>query len=153
MVVGYGRRHRWRLQLHDTGTAKNRAHDDRRRAGERGLKLSDDGYLLQKVVPQSKITREIDWKALGITIQMVHDFDRTKKAQMDVLREAIIRGSVPQDDQDRYHISKMCSPYAPPPDDRDVFVWYDDIGNLSGTAGYLRIRDGYVFSRAVVIMS
>jgi hypothetical protein len=54
---------------------------------------------------------------------------------------------------DRHYVALMCMPYRPMPDDRDMFVWYSDIGVLSGSAGYLRIRDGYVYDRRVVIRS
>lgn len=115
------------------------------------VKTSDDGHLLMQSVRKSCIERVIDWKTLGIT--------------KDYIREQFLLGEVkrkealcnyedhPSDDRDRYFVAEMCMPYNPPPDDRDMFVWYDDTGVLSGTAGYLRIRDGYVYSRRVVIIS
>jgi hypothetical protein len=113
------------------------------------MKISEDGHLLMKTVPKASIRRTIDWKSLGIT-----EADIKKQSNLSkVERDGIVRKLEEQSDIDRYYIIDMLLPYNPPPDDRDEFVWYNDIGVLSGTAGYLRIRDGYVYGKRVVMMS
>lgn len=120
--------------------------------------LSQDNYLLQKVVSSQTIQRLIDHKKFNITrdycteqlkLKYTHgkticDKDIDKRKQPD---------PNDQDEMDKFYITEMCLSYNPPPDDRDIFVWYNDIRALSGTSGYLRIRDGYVYAKKVIWIS
>lgn len=107
-----------------------------------GVEISDDGYLLSKIVHSRTVTRVIDWKSLGITNKMIDEAARIGKDNHPD----------PDDEEsmDRAYVINLCLPYNPKPDDRDVFVYYNDIQALSGTAGYMRIRDGYVWGREIV---
>jgi hypothetical protein len=108
---------------------------------------SDERYLLQQVVPVSKIQRVINWRELGITKEYI-------KEQSRLHVRVISTGKLPdvnnQVEMDRYFVVELCMPYNPLPDDRDTFVYYNDIGALCGDAGYIRLRDGYVQGRKVV---
>lgn len=106
------------------------------------MKTSEDGYLLQKVIPKDTITRTIDWRELGITKEYVNEQAKLNKKDKPNLDD--------EKATDKYFITEMCLPYNPMPDDRDEFVYYNDIRALSGSAGYLRIRDGYVWGHKVV---
>jgi hypothetical protein len=116
--------------------------------------LSDDGYLLQKVVPAKKIQRTIDWKPLGITKEYINEQCELAHGPFDEKFHFTDNRKIPnldsEEEMDRYYITDLCMPYNPIPDDRDEFVYYNDIGALCGDAGYLRIRDGYVWGRRIV---
>lgn len=122
----------------------------------KGVNVSEDEYLLQKVVPRDTIKRIIDWKSLGITKAYI---DKQSKRKHDWYTGKVDKEPEPnfnrdnQEEMDRFYVTEMCLPYNPAPDDRDVFVWYNDIRFLSGTAGYIRIRDGYVWGQMVVMRS
>ena len=121
------------------------------------MKTSSDGYLLQKVIPKEKIQRTIDWKALGITKEYIKEQCDLAHGPLDETLHFTDNRVRPnydnQEEQDRYWLADICFPYNPCPDEKDVFVYYNDIGCLSGSAGYLRIRDGYVWGHRIVIVS
>lgn len=108
------------------------------------IQISEDGYILQKIVLKDTIKRIIDWKKFNITKEMIRDHisstEKTTYPNID---------TIDINQMDLYHVMNMCSPYSMP-DDKDTFVYYNDIGVLSGTAGYIRIRDGYVYDRRIV---
>ena len=119
------------------------------------MKTSENGYLLRLVVHKDTIKRVVDVSTLNITPEYI-------KEQCD-LKYGSTKGSIGrtldnrerpnidiQEHMDRYYITDLCMPYNPPPDEHDVFVYYNDICALSGTAGYIRIRDGYVWGQSVV---
>ena len=113
-----------------------------------GIKINEDGYLLHKSYHKSKIIRVIDWKEMNITDKEIRDYS---SKSMD----KNFKGPNHDDEaaMDRFHVIILSLPYNPPPDERDVFVYYNDIGVLCGRAGYMRIRDGYVYGEKVVMMS
>jgi hypothetical protein len=118
--------------------------------------VSEDGYLLSKVVPLSTVTRFIDWKELNLTDDYIKEQSKLKLGKLvdgKFIDERIKPDWSNQEEVDRFIIAEMCAPYNPPPDDRDVFLYYNDIQVLSGTAGYIRLRDGYVWGRKVIAMS
>lgn len=112
------------------------------------IRVTDDGYLLAKSYNYKKITRIIDFESLGITEETVKKFNKdefTKQNKFyDLQKNQKLR--------DYFYITIMLK-YYKFPDELDIFVYYDDIGILSGSAGYLRIRDGYVYSKQVEIVS
>ena len=117
------------------------------------LFLSRDDYLLQKVVHSSTIKRVIDWHNFGITREYCREQFNLKYTNESLSKTKDNRKQPDPDNQevmDKYYITDLCLPYNPPPDERDIFVWYNDIRALSGTAGYLRIRDGYVYNQIAV---
>lgn len=118
-----------------------------------GIQISEDGYLLQKVIPASKVVRVIDWKSLGITSLTIQKSSSEKYGPDLIHPKDVRKRPTSQEDEDRFFVTELCHPYNPKPDDNDVFVYYDDIQFLSGTAGYLRIRDGYVQGHKVVSVS
>jgi hypothetical protein len=124
---------------------------------EKGIQISEDGYLLQKVIPAAKVVRVIHWKALGITPLTIQKSISLKLSWDDP--NLGFQDGRPRPDpenmeeMDRFYVTELCHPYNPKPDDHDVFVYYNDIEMLSGTSGYIRIRDGYVQGRLVVTRS
>jgi hypothetical protein len=114
------------------------------------IMVSNDQHLLSKVVPAKSIQRHIDWKALGITEESIKAHRERKEIIQDGRGRWCPDHDASQEQQDRFYIHELCLPYNPPPDDRDVFSYYNDMACLSGTAGYLRIRDGYVWGQKVV---
>lgn len=119
--------------------------------------LSRDQHLLQKVVHKDTIQRVVDWKALGITKEYIDEQCKLAHGPFDKEFKFTDNRVVPDPDnqeaQDKYWVTDLCFPYNPGPDYRDLFVYYNDIRALSGTAGYLRIRDGYVWGQRVVVRS
>lgn len=117
--------------------------------------LTDDGYLIQKVVPVSSIQRIIDWTSLNITKEYVKEQTNLKYGKLDKYLKFTDDRPRPDGDniheQDRFFITELCMPYNPLPDEKDVFVYYSTLVPLAGAAGYLRIRDGYVYGQRVVI--
>ena len=120
--------------------------------------LSQDNYLLQKVVSSRTIQRLIDHKKFEITEEYCREQSNLERTQINVWDKKPIDKRIKpdpndQDEMDKFYITEMCLPYNPPPDERDIFVWYNDIRALSGTSGYLRIRDGYVYAKKVIWIS
>lgn len=122
----------------------------------------DKEYLIMKVVPVSSVKRKIDWKALGITKEYINEQSKLKltwdETAVDHKGNKVwhvdkrVQPTTPEE-VDRFYVTELCLPYNPPPDDRDVFVFYNDIGFLSGTAGYIRLRDGYVYGQKITVRS
>lgn len=121
------------------------------------IHLSSDDFLLQKVLPAEKIKRHIDWTKLGITKESIQQSASEKYSGWDKNQRNIDKRIKPsyesEEEQDKFYITELCHPYSPKPDDRDIFLFYWDIQCLSGTAGYIRIRDGYVWGRIVTTVS
>jgi len=118
------------------------------------VRVSDDGYLLAKSVPKDSIKRIIDHMSMNITKEDMNELVRQKyKFNNDTLGQDDVRKHPDPSDQDamdRFYVMDLAIPYNPHPDERDIFVYYDDLGPLCGDAGYLRIRDGYVYGRKTV---
>ena len=122
------------------------------------LFLSRDDFLLQKIVHSSTIKRVIDWSNFGITPEYCreqHNLANTRTNVWDMTPTDKRKQPEPdnQDEMDKFYVTELCHPYGPRPGERDIFVWYNDIKALSGTAGYLRIRDGYVYNQIAVWVS
>jgi len=122
---------------------------------EKGVQISEDGYLLSKVIPADKITRIIDWRALGITPLTIQksaslQFDWNADRSMNNVDNRERPDPNDLESMDRFYVTELCHPYNPKPDNKDVFVFYSDIAALSGTAGYIRLRDGYVWGQLAV---
>lgn len=118
------------------------------------VKVDDEGYLLSRQFHKSAIKRVIDLVALGITPEYLKEQKTLSQGGWSNEKCDFIDNRVKpnidssQEEKDRYSISDMCM--WTPPDERDVFVYYDDIYALSGAAGYARIRDGYVYGVKIV---
>ena len=95
------------------------------------------------------------WKALGITKEYINEQSKLKLTWNDPKLDFDDKRVRPDiDDQeamDRFYVTELCLPYNPPPDERDVFAYYNDLGPLCGSAGYIRIRDGFVYGTMAVI--
>lgn len=118
------------------------------------VEVSEDGYLLQKVFHKNTVQRFIDWKALGITEAEIREQSKLKYGPIKNGRFVDQRKLPTTDEEmDRFCVIELCMPYNPPPDDLDEFFYYNDIGALSGSAGYIRIRDGYVWGTRRTILS
>lgn len=120
--------------------------------------LSQDNYLLQKIVSTKTLQRLIEHKKFEISERYCREQSNLMNTRINVWdKEPIDNRKKPdpnnQDEMDKFYITEMCMPYNPSPDERDIFVWYNDIKALSGTSGYLRIRDGYVYSKKVIWVS
>lgn len=121
------------------------------------IKVSDDGYALSKVIPKSAIKRIIDWKAIGVTRELIEQQLKLKLTWNDSKLSFDDKRIKPDiDDQqamDLFYVTELSMPYNPEPDEKDLFVYYNDIGPLSGSAGYIRFREGYVWGTKAVFRS
>ena len=109
------------------------------------LALSEDGYLLSKRFHSSCLKETIDISKI--------DFDRKRYIKKEEYLAEIDRpdyertghgGRRPTGLAETYHIQELYKYDTPKP--TDIVCWYDDIGILSGSAGYVLIRDGYVWN-------
>jgi hypothetical protein len=120
------------------------------------VKIDDKGYLLSRSIHKDTIKRIIDWKALNITKEEIDEASKLKNDYTDILKP-VDKRKLPdfsnEKSLDRFYVIDLSLPYNPPPDNRDQFVWYNDIIMLSGSAGYARIRDGYVYGTRIVMRS
>ena len=121
------------------------------------IKISDDGYALSKVIPKTAIKRIIDWKALGVTKEYIDQQTKLKLFWNDNKLNFADNRIIPDiDDQtamDSFFVTELSMPYNPEPDEKDMFVYYSDLGPLSGSAGYIRFREGYVWGTKEVFRS
>ncbi|MDR3503054.1 MAG: hypothetical protein P4L79_10795 [Legionella sp.] len=121
---------------------------------ELSVRVSDDGCLLMKSVPKNTIKRVVDHMAMNITKEDMNELVRQKyKFNNETLGQDDVRKRPDYNDRDacdRFYVMDLSVPYNPLPDERDIFVYYDDLGPLCGSAGYLRIRDGYVYGNRIV---
>lgn len=113
------------------------------------VRVTEDGCLLIKSFPKTCIKRIIDHMSMNITKDDMNELVKQKfKFNNETLKQDDVRKRPDYNDQaamDRFYVMDLSVPYNPPPDDRDIFAYYDDLGPLCGSAGYLRIRDGYVY--------
>lgn len=119
------------------------------------VRTTEDGFLVQKMMHIDCIQRSIDWQKLGITKEYIDEqsklqYSWDQKRTMNNIDSRKKPDIDNQEEMDRFYVTELCMPYNPPPDDKDVFVYYNDIRALSGTAGYIRFRDGYVYGTRVV---
>jgi hypothetical protein len=103
------------------------------------LRLSEDGFLLAKSLHSGCLKEEIDISKI--------DFDRkryiTKDEMLEENKTENYETRRPKNKVvETYHIQQLYKYDTPKPN--DIVCWYDDIGVLSGSAGYILIRDGYV---------
>lgn len=116
----------------------------------------EKGYLLQSLgIRIDHIEREIDPKALGVDEKYCWDQDQREREREKLEERYRPKRKFPetQEERDRYYVAKLCEGYNPPPDDRDTFVFYSDFGALSGSSGYIRIRDGSVYGTRIYMRS
>lgn len=118
------------------------------------VRVSEDGFLLQKMIHKDTLHRDIDWVKLGITKEYIDSQSKLRLSWNDPKLDFDDKREKPDPDDeeamDRFYVTELCLPYNPPPDERDVFAYYNDIRALSGTAGYVRIRDGFVYGMKAV---
>ena len=112
--------------------------------------ITEAGNLLQDTgVHKDDIKRIIDVSKLDITPEYINEQSRLRHSKFDENYKFVDARKKPKYGdtlaEDRYYVSDLCLPYNPMPDDRDTFVYFDNIRALSGRAGYIRIRDGYVY--------
>jgi hypothetical protein len=123
----------------------------------RDVRVTEEGFLIQKMLHKDCIKRIIDWKRLGVSEEYIDEQSKLSYEFNDVtvIREdKRVRPSYTDggnDEMDRFYVADLCLPYNPPPDDTDLFVWYDDLGPLCGSAGYIRFRDGFVYGTRVIV--
>jgi hypothetical protein len=116
----------------------------------------DKGYLLQSLgIRIDHIEREIDPQALGVDEKYIREQDRLEREREKLEEKYRPKRKFPetQEERDRYYVADLCKPYNPAPDERDTFVFYSDIGALSGSSGYIRIRDGSVYGSRIYMRS
>ena len=109
-------------------------------------------------MPASSIKRLIDWKQFELSkeylqkqVRLKHSFDDSNMSQVDKRIKPELSDI---ESCDRYYVTELCLPYNPPPmEGLDLFVFYDDMQALSGSSGYLRIREGYVVGSAILYRS
>jgi len=109
-----------------------------------GLALSEDGYLLQKVIHQSTLKKIIDTSYVNFE-KPISKEKMLKAADKESGERQPKEKSVVEE----YYIQQFYHAYNKPREG-DIICWYDDIRPLSGTAGYVLIRDGYVYSTVVL---
>lgn len=106
-------------------------------------RVDSEGYLLSRSFHKSKLTKEVDIsKYTWLKFEKKTDskkYDKFKKLFEDKEWDKIEKLG------EEYWIAKLYNPYYKMQDDDKVYE-YDDIGVLSGSAGYLLIRNGYVTS-------
>jgi hypothetical protein len=102
------------------------------------LALSEDGYLLQKVFHSKTLKEVVDISHIdlkkSISMEDVkndndNNWGRDRRPRKGSVTEA--------------HCIQKLYVYREPREG-DIICWYDDIGALSGSAGFVLIRDGYV---------
>lgn len=103
--------------------------------------LSEDGHLLMRMIHQSKIKRVID----------VSKIDMKKKITAKQMVRASQKGGDDNVISDTYNVQQLYK-YVDP-EENDVVVYYDDIGALSGSTGYILLREGYVYNSVLVSRS
>jgi hypothetical protein len=118
--------------------------------------VTEDGFLIQKMMHKDCIKRIIDWKRLDISKEYINEqsklsmvFDNETLKQHD--KRVRPKDGTDQDAMDRFYVADLCLPYNPMPDDTDLFVWYNALAPLSGSAGYIRFRDGFVYGTRVIV--
>ncbi len=113
-----------------------------------GLALSEDRYLLRKEMPASALKEVVDISDVDLNIP-VNEKEVKLYAKQD---DAVLF-----DDSDKpvgvyrtYCIQQLFT-YTGVPKEGDIVCWYNDLGPLCGSAGYMLLRDGYVRSTYAVI--
>ena len=123
----------------------------------RDVRVTEEGFLIQKSLHKDCIKRIIDWKRLDVSKEYIDEQSKLSSVfDLPLLRGQDKRVLPPytdggNDEMDRFYVADLCLPYNPPPAGTDMFVWYDSLGPLCGSAGYIRFRDGFVYEiRAIV---
>ena len=98
------------------------------------LNLSQDNYLLSKEMHSSKITRIVDFKNIDFSVPGPTEEDIKKTFDEKMIEEFSIRKL--------FEYDKV--------KEGDMVLYYSDMGVLSGSSGYILIRDGYVHRRRIV---
>ena len=110
------------------------------------LKCDEEGYLLYRGMHKSKLKRRVDLKSFD---WLWGDY----KTQVDRINELTDEFDArkwyvdcPDTDrlEDEIALAKLYKYEFAKSDDR-VYL-YDDIGDLSGSAGYVLIRDGFILN-------
>lgn len=119
------------------------------------VRVTEEGFLIQKMFHKDCIKRIIDWKSLGVSKEYIDEQSKLKLTwndpKLDFDDKRIRPDYDDQEAMDRFYVTELCLPYNPPPNDTDLFVWYDDLGPLCGSAGYIRFRDGFVYGTRVIV--
>lgn len=98
------------------------------------LNLSEDGYLLSKFrVHSSKIKEVVDLKQIDFSVPGPTLEDVKKDFDEKIIKEYSIR--------QLFEYVKV--------KEGDIVLHYYDIQPLSGSEGYLLIRDGYVYNSRI----
>lgn len=101
--------------------------------------VSDDGCLLSKSIPAKTLKYEIDLSKI--------DFNNPVSKE-DVANNYAFKTGGVTDKVENHFITDMYK-YNKVKDGDRVF-WYDNIGILSGSKGFVLIRDGYVWTTRAV---
>lgn len=122
-----------------------------------GLVRSPDGCLLQKSFSAKSLREEILFDQLDFTgiprtkYEPVSGTDAFEVSLLSHDDKVKLLESFKGDKKREwaFWVADMCGPYSPRRVG-DRFFWYNDIGALSGSAGIVQVRDGYVWGvRAV----
>jgi len=112
------------------------------------LALSEDGYLLSKVFHSKCLKKEIDISKINFEKRITREEFLKEIKHPDYVRsfEESQAGRQPKigSREESHYIHELYTYDRPKPN--DIVCWYDDIGCLSGSAGYVLIRDGYVWN-------
>jgi hypothetical protein len=103
---------------------------------------SSDGYILSKVMPGEKLKEKVDWERHNITEDEVREHHRNH----DPKTCRIPLGATASE---KWYLIHMQNPYFMLKEGDEVY-YYDDIGVLSGSTGYVWFRDGYVVGSQIV---
>ncbi len=137
--------------------------------------VSKDGYLLQKVIHKDTIKEEIFVEDLDFSfLPTRRNFSKDNPTSPDVSDFQGYADTYPEDrertrnkrnkfwDDNKIHgdknkeyawyITEIYHPYNRPKEG-DRFFWYNDIGCLSGTAGIILVRDGYISAQKAIVRS
>lgn len=112
-----------------------------------GLALSEDRWLLMKTIPAKCLKEVVDISDVDF-VNIVHE----KEVKDSVVTENVGGSSVPPAPGlfKTHMIQKLYEYHGRTPKEGDIVCWYNDIGMLSGSAGYLLLRDGYVENQVAI---
>lgn len=102
-----------------------------------GVALSDDMYLLQKSIRAATIKRIVDLDKIDWDAPFVEWKSGDEPPTLEQMEQYAVRKLYKYDKRE----------------EDDVVVFYDDIGILSGSKGYVLIRDGYVHGTYITVRS
>lgn len=114
------------------------------------LALSEDGYLLSKIMSKECLKTVVDTSNMKLDFEI--PFSKNKREDRPPecdFSDSSFAGRRPTGAAEEWYVQELYK-YLTPKKEGDIVCWYDDIRILSGSAGYILLRDGYVISTSVV---